>query len=124
MSHAYLATNKAAVSSPPAAGDRLSQQLVGPMSPEERARLVVAEARRRCLTWPDLETALAAALQQAVSDALETSTARRSRKIGLGDARAIRRRLAEGERASDLAREYGVSSALVSQIRHGEVWRG
>ncbi len=44
-------------------------------------------------------------------------------KLTAGDAAEIRRRYATGERQRPLAREFGISQAVVSKITRGELWK-
>jgi hypothetical protein len=46
-----------------------------------------------------------------------------SAKIGLEDAREIKRRLAAGELGIHLAAEFGVHKATISDIKRGKIWR-
>lgn len=43
-------------------------------------------------------------------------------KINFKQARLIRKRLKDGERASDLAKEYGLAPQTISDIRAGRSW--
>jgi hypothetical protein len=45
-----------------------------------------------------------------------------SAKLGEDDVREIRRRLARGETQQTIAREYGVSQAIISLIKTGRSW--
>lgn len=53
----------------------------------------------------------------------QQSRNRRSNKLNEEKARLIRERAAKGERHQDLAREYGVSYGIVSQVVRWEIWR-
>lgn len=45
------------------------------------------------------------------------------RKLGVAQVAEIRRRLAEGDGPSSLAREFGVSRNAIARIRRNEIWR-
>jgi hypothetical protein len=45
------------------------------------------------------------------------------RKLTASEAREIRRRACEGEQTNLLARAYGISAALVSNIKYNRQWR-
>lgn len=51
-------------------------------------------------------------------------TLSKKHKVTAEQVREIRRRLAEGERPSRLAKEFGLSQGYVSNIKAGRTWAG
>lgn len=114
-----------------------------PASPEARARLLVAitgrpvseetrrkmsEAQKGRSFTPEHRAAIGAAMRgrsltdehrQAIGDGLRGRPTGRA-KLTAEQVTEVRHRLADGETGSALAREFGVSDALISKIKHGK----
>ena len=77
---------------------------------------------RRRLGWSD-EQVLSEPLFSAPNTVLRNAGTRNPKaKFTEDDVREIRRRLGNGERGSDLAREKNVSQAAISSIVHRKTW--
>ena len=94
-----------------------------PLSPEHRAKLVAAMARRPPPSAKTRELMRTALVGRQFTDEWRAKIRHTLQKLTDDDVREIRRRLAIGERQTALAAEFGVNKGSISNIKRRVTYR-